>query len=575
MTESFDQRSAGASATGQSIEGNRVLQAAAGLTGVKTATAAGSADFGNTHILALRPQATNDLDVPTPAATAVGDVMIASIGFQPQTLTITPPAGWTSIRRTANAAGTANGLETFRRTAVAGEPAVHRFAFSAVATAAVGGNQSFGGVDGAAPVNVENGQTTASALTHATPSVATTVANTMVVTAHTFASSATWAPPAGMVESADRANLAVPNAAGQSIELNRVEQGPIGATGVKTATASANADTGNTHILALRPAPIIVTPGRFNAYDGAPAGINGVIWTRVSATNISLAVVAVNAAGTAIEPGFSGDVKVEVVDSSAGGPVDSSNCNAAWPVIATVPTSWTVTLASGTGTISTINVAEAYPNARIRMIYPTAATYAGATAKGCSTDNFAIRPNTFASFAVSDNDWQTAGITRTLNDTAFGGIVHKAGRPFSVRANAVNGAGVPAVTANYAGTPTATTSACGPGAGFEACTATFGTLTLNTTFALGQLTSDVATYGEVGSFRLQLVDSTFSSVDAADGSTALERNIVSPVISVGRFVPDHLVVSFNTPLFATDCGAGANSFTYIGRRFNYTAVHRL
>jgi len=576
MTESFDQRSAGASATGQSIEGNRVLQAAAGATGVKTATAAGgggSADFGNTHILALRPQATNDIDLPTPAGTAAGDVMIAAIGFQPQTLTITPPAGWTSIRRTVNAAGTANTLETFRRTAIAGEPAVHRFAFSAVATAAAGGVQSFAGVDTALPVNVENGQTTASALTHATPSVATTVANTMIVTAHTFASSATWAPPAGMIESADRANLAVPNAAGQSLELNRVEQGSVGATGVKTATASANADTGATHILALRPAPIIAIPGRFNAYDGAPAGINGVITTKIAGSAFSLAVVAVNAAGTAVEAGFSGDVKVEVVDSSSGGPVDAANCNAAWPVVATLPVSWTVTLANGVGTVAGITVANAFPNLRIRMIYPIGATYAGATAKGCSTDNFAMRPNTLANFSVTDNDWQTAGIARTLaNAAAAGGNVHKAGRPFTVRADAVNSAA--AITTNYAGAPTTNLTACVG----TACMATFGTLTLTTTFAAGQLASNAATYAEAGSFNLQLVDSTFASVDAADTSgdcTAAGRYVCSTTINVGRFVPDHFdVTPVTAPVFRTfnDAACATRSFTYIGQRFRYATM---
>ncbi len=146
---------------------------------------------------------------------------------------------------------------------------------------------------------------------------------------------------------------------------------------------------------------------------------------------------------------------------------------------------------------------------------------------------------------------------------AFGTITHKAGRPFSVRASAVNAAGSPAITANYAGTPTATLSAC---AG-AACTATFGALSLNTAFTAGQLVSDVATYDNVGSVSLQLVDSSFASVDSGD-STALEREIKSAVINVGRFVPDHFAVSLNTPAWGTACGAGA--FTYVGQVFNYS-----
>ena len=205
--------------------------------------------------------------------------------------------------------------------------------------------------------------------------------------------------------------------------------------------------------------------------------------------------------------------------------------------------------------------ANSYPNARLRITFPAGAP----TVTGCSTDNFAIRPNTFASFAVTDTDWQTAGTGRALDLLTFAATTptHKAGRPFSVRATALNAAGAPATTTNYAGAPTATLTAC-VGA---ACTATFGTLTLTTTFAAGQLASDVASYDNVGSFRLELVDSSFASVDAGD-SSALEREIRSGTIDVGRFVPDHFAVALNTPVFGTACG----SFTYIGQAFNYTTA---
>jgi RHS repeat-associated protein len=59
MTEGFDvQVQPVQQAFGQSVEGDYATQAAAGATGAKTATAAGSgadADIGATHILALRP----------------------------------------------------------------------------------------------------------------------------------------------------------------------------------------------------------------------------------------------------------------------------------------------------------------------------------------------------------------------------------------------------------------------------------------------------------------------------------------------------------------------------------------
>jgi MSHA biogenesis protein MshQ len=183
----------------------------------------------------------------------------------------------------------------------------------------------------------------------------------------------------------------------------------------------------------------------------------------------------------------------------------------------------------------------------------------------CSSDNFAIRPQRFTNVLVTDNDWETAGTGRTLNNVSVSSsTVHKAGRPFTVRATAVNGAGTPATTTNYAGRPSVTVGGCGV---FSACFPNFGTLVLDARFAAGQLRSDVALYTDVGSFTLTLVDSTFAQVDAADGSTVAEREIKSHEVYVGRFVPDHFAVAFNTPSLTTGCSA--EKPTDAGQSFNY------
>ena len=74
----------------------------------------------------------------------------------------------------------------------------------------------------------------------------------MLVTSHAFASSATFNPPAGMTEARELASETVPSSSGISIEINYVIQPAVGASGVKTATAANDADTGNTHTLALK-----------------------------------------------------------------------------------------------------------------------------------------------------------------------------------------------------------------------------------------------------------------------------------------------------------------------------------
>jgi subtilisin-like proprotein convertase family protein len=192
------------------------------------------------------------LTINKPAGTVQNDVMIAAIGVQPRTATITAPAGWTLLRRSQQNAGTSNELATYYKVAGASEGASYSFTLS-TSTGAAGGIVSFSGVDIDDPIDIENGQVTASSLNHAAPTVTTTSTSDMVVTAHTIASSVTWTPPAGMTEAVDVASAALGNA-GQSLEINYVTQAAIGATGTKTAVANANADSGATDTITLRAA---------------------------------------------------------------------------------------------------------------------------------------------------------------------------------------------------------------------------------------------------------------------------------------------------------------------------------
>lgn len=182
------------------------------------------------------------------------DVMIASVCVRPSTATITAPAGWTLVRRMDNPASIANSLAVYLKTASAGEPASYTWSLSAP-TGSAGGISAFSGVDTSSPVDSDAGQSTPSSLTHATPSLTTGTARTMLVTSHAMSSSATWTSPAGLTETFDVASLTVPNGAGMSIECNHALQVAPSATGILSAVASGDADNGNTHILALKQAP--------------------------------------------------------------------------------------------------------------------------------------------------------------------------------------------------------------------------------------------------------------------------------------------------------------------------------
>ncbi len=263
----------------------------------------------------------------------------------------------------------------------------------------------------------------------------------------------------------------------------------------------------------------------------------------VNAGVCTLTVGSFNSAKTALNTSFTGPVLIEIVDVTTG-----NGCSSA-SVIATVVASQTLS-GSGQTNVTLPAVVNSYANARIRFSYPASGP---ATAQNCSVDNFAIRPSSFASVNVKDASWSTAGSTNTLSNVVLATTmpVHKAGRPFSLNASAVNAFG--STTSNYTGSPTAVLTACSSG---TACVAMPGTLTLGSAFAAGVLASNTASYNDVGAFSLTLQDSNFAAVDAED-SSSVERNIASGALDVGRFVPDH----FDTAVSEQGC----STFTYSGQ----------
>lgn len=318
---------------------------------------------------------------------------------------------------------------------------------------------------------------------------------------------------------------------------------------------------------ATRPCiPAFVPPSGFNAFEPAtPAGATtGAIHTKVAASAFNLDIVALDSTGTAIETGFTGDVKIELVDAST-----AASCSDA-PLIRLLDTLTFAAADQGRKTFAGISEANAWHNARIRMSYPATGP---ATVVACSSDNFAIRPARFGSVSVSDADSENPGTSRALNNlVATGGVIHKAGRPFRIAATAHNAAN--GVTTRYVGAPVASPTACLlPAAG-----CTLGALAAGGWSSVpgsGAVTTLDATYSEVGALRMKLVDTNFAAVDAADGSTPAEMTIESAEFGVGRFVPDHFdLVAANTPVFKTfnDTTCGTRSFTYVGQPFGYATL---
>lgn len=330
-------------------------------------------------------------------------------------------------------------------------------------------------------------------------------------------------------------------------------QTTIGAAQTTTITASDGAIGGP----ASSSFVVRSTVGNFNGFEPSTAAgaISGVIKTKIAGTAFSLDLVALNSTGTA-PMAFTGTVKLELVDATSG-------LCAAMPSIQTLPNQTFLASENGRHPVSGIVQPNAWKNVRLRISQPATSP----TSISCSNDNFSIRPARFGLTAASDADDQTAGTTRTLaNLTVPGGVVHKAGQPFTISATAQNASGV--TTANYLGAPNAILSQCSTAAVCPPAAA-LGALTITSwTNTAGLLSTSNATYSEVGAFSLVLQDQTFANVDTGDSTTA-ERYVTSAAFAVGRFVPDHFSMVPSALVPRTDLAAcSASTFTYMDEPFS-------
>ena len=338
-----------------------------------------------------------------------------------------------------------------------------------------------------------------------------------------------------------------------------------------TATDAANntSEFAQNVVVASGPPPGTV-PGGFNAFETTTASgaTTGVIKTRIADASFSLSLVALDTARTALLTTFTGSVTVELLDASnnTGALNATTNCRATWTTIQTLSPN-PAFIAANNGRINVSFVqSNAWRDVRVRV------TTIGVTpaVTGCSTDNFAIRPATLAALQATDDTDSTPGVTRVLdNSNALSGVVHRAGRQFTVLAQARSASG--ATTTGYNGSPTLAVLSCVTPAG---CTA--GALS-STLSAVGGSVSGSASYSEAGVISVLAEDLAFASVDAAD-SSADERAIRSAATTFGRFIADNYAVAVaNLPTLSPGaCGAGGNqTFTFLDQPFAFATAPQL
>lgn len=335
------------------------------------------------------------------------------------------------------------------------------------------------------------------------------------------------------------------------ISLSAGDTATVGDYPVHVVNATPGGGTSNTVQFS-----VLTSGGSFDTVE-ANAALGSTMYTKIAGVGFSFDILATEISRLAIDTGFVGTVKLELLDASddsAG--LDASGCRASWSVAQALPDQ--VFSASDNGRIA-INAshAGALRVARFRVSYPATGT---PTHVGCSADAFSIRP---ASLSVT---------TPLTNAGDTGAPIHAAGVAFTMTASAVAG---------YDGTPQVDAALLSAHAGANATGVLAGAFPAATIIS-GSSAGNAFTYSEVGNFALAaegVYDSSFTAVDQPGDCTADFSNTLAggrygcsfgttAVLDVGRFVPAYFDVE------VTDGCADAGGFTYSRQPFTTVVTAR-
>lgn len=334
------------------------------------------------------------------------------------------------------------------------------------------------------------------------------------------------------------------------------------------------------------------SPGYINAFDNSGSCAGSALNTKVAGTPFTLSVKALNSARSAVDTTVNTAFAVYLIDYSnvgSGSINASTNCPSSLSLSGSNRPSNAIATASGTfvagvGTVTLPAVSAAY-----RKVNVFAINTANINNYGCSTDNFAIRPQDFL-VSAQDSDWMNAGTSRLLNNSnASGGNVHAAGEPFTLTVTARDASGNPMVSYSNLGSAyfydAATDSNITPDVSVDSVVLPSGiaassvevAATFDSILGNGQIRATDATFNDAGVFNLKVSDDLFADEDSKNTcSSTVDRNISNTASSttIGRFIPSLLTITgLNAPKFKTfdadNTSCPSRSFTYIGQPFGY------
>lgn len=288
----------------------------------------------------------------------------------------------------------------------------------------------------------------------------------------------------------------------------------------------------------------------YNNLVSSPSSRNP-LYTELAGTGFTFDVVALQSNGQqATSYTANSGVTVQLFDDGAS---PQLGCSAYSSPIASQAITFSSTDLGRKTTPANFTLYNAYRKVRCRVVDINVGV------KGCSSDDFAVRPSSFTITSTGSADADATGVSTTASPKI------KTGANFSLTAtaNAIGYDGVPSVDNTKL---LAQTGAAQAGS----VSGSFGTANATTSMAIGSSFK----YSEVGYFRLSsngVYDSTFTAVDAGNGDCNAGFNASGSLNACsfgnaatsnyfGRFYPDHFAV---TP--GTSTPACSNSFTYFGQ----------
>jgi hypothetical protein len=211
------------------------------------------------------------ISIDRPSGTSPGNVMLASIVISDDDPAFTAPAGWTLVRNDTIKDMLRQAI--YVKAAGSSEPGSYTWTVPSARRIA-GGITTFEGIDVTHPVDAVNASTNPVGTAVSSPSLTTTVPNTVLVEVAAVASAGSLTAPAGMTESWEAAapgSSTRKNTLGAVASQSFALQPAAGVTGTRTATVSTAARSIGV-LLALRPIPAPDTTPPNTTINSGPSG---------------------------------------------------------------------------------------------------------------------------------------------------------------------------------------------------------------------------------------------------------------------------------------------------------------